>query len=412
MTGTSLNLSLLSRGVGEVYKNGHEKVDVYLEPEDYYNFSTNPNRFFLPPIRSSYSGPHDHSHHHKHSFFDTSLVSRGHHSQYFPSKTSRETNAAAAATAVQEFRVPKTFTTRKGALLLFSEDLAQRNIGPEGSRHLHHQKNGGASGLSSITPASSMDSQVYLKTVEDLANSILKYGDHDRPDNTVYLKFVHARRDNFERQIRPGYSAKRYLSTWTRTWDDTVFDSIIKHGYITERSLYQYNLVVPNMRRRLFHEDLSHMPQPYRLMRNMLMMPGSLSGYTFYRADTSDFAEESDGDQESIVLRKRPETNLRNIRVIKTKAGVQEEIAYSDLDRQSQKEVITDLLVKSAVHYALKKQEEIYEESVIRAVQSGQDGLITDGQGAAGVVHEFDMRDAVEVSYSILNNGCKAGERR
>ena len=68
-------------------------------------------------------------------------------------------------------------------------------------------------------------------------------------------------------------------------------------------------------------------------------------------------AEDSDGEQESIVLRKRPETNLRNIRVIKTKAGVQEEVAYSDLDRQSQKEVITDLLVKSAVHYALKKQE-------------------------------------------------------
>ena len=62
-------------------------------------------------------------------------------------------------------------------------------------------------------------------------------------------------------------------------------------GYITERSLYQYNLIMPNMRRRLFYEDLSHMPQPYRLMRNMLMMPGSLSGYTFYRAPTSDFGK-------------------------------------------------------------------------------------------------------------------------
>lgn len=31
--GGALNLSLLSRGVGEVQTNGHEKVEVFLEPE-------------------------------------------------------------------------------------------------------------------------------------------------------------------------------------------------------------------------------------------------------------------------------------------------------------------------------------------------------------------------------------------
>ena len=30
--GGALNLSLLSRGVGEVQRNGHEKVEVFLEP--------------------------------------------------------------------------------------------------------------------------------------------------------------------------------------------------------------------------------------------------------------------------------------------------------------------------------------------------------------------------------------------
>ena len=33
MSGTTLNLSLLSRGIGSVRKNGHERVDVVLEPE-------------------------------------------------------------------------------------------------------------------------------------------------------------------------------------------------------------------------------------------------------------------------------------------------------------------------------------------------------------------------------------------
>ena len=30
---SALNLSLLSRGVGEVSKNGHEKIDVVFEPQ-------------------------------------------------------------------------------------------------------------------------------------------------------------------------------------------------------------------------------------------------------------------------------------------------------------------------------------------------------------------------------------------
>ena len=58
-------------------------------------------------------------------------------------------------------------------------------------------------------------------------------------------------------------------------------------GYLTERSLFHYNLFLPNLRRQLFHEDLSIMPQPYRLMKNMLLTPGSLSGYTFYRVPQS-----------------------------------------------------------------------------------------------------------------------------
>jgi len=33
MAATHMNLSLLSRGVGEVQQNGHEKIEVKLEPE-------------------------------------------------------------------------------------------------------------------------------------------------------------------------------------------------------------------------------------------------------------------------------------------------------------------------------------------------------------------------------------------
>lgn len=32
-SGGALNLSLLSRGVGEISKNGHERIDVVFEPQ-------------------------------------------------------------------------------------------------------------------------------------------------------------------------------------------------------------------------------------------------------------------------------------------------------------------------------------------------------------------------------------------
>ncbi|CAL1539826.1 unnamed protein product [Lymnaea stagnalis] len=356
MTGGALNLSLLSRGVGEVHSNGHEKVDVYLEPEDYYNFTTHPSRTYLPPLNTYI---HD--------------LDEGH----FTSRSSRDA-----------YRVPKTFTTRKGALLLFSEDLAQRNTERPAKRLA----------LASHHVSGSMDEQMDLKTVEDLAKSILKYGAEvsDEINGKVYLKFVHAQRNNFERQIRPGFSAKRYLATWTRTWDDSVFDNIIKNGYITERSLHQTSLKIPNLRHKLFYEDLSHMPQPYRLLKSMLLTPGSLSGYSFYRAEApGGYIEEDYMEDDIIFLKKRPDS-IKSIRVVKTQEGVQEEVAYSDLDKEAQKDVITDLLVKSAVHYALKKQEEIYEESLRRSSKGEQSDDEVFDKDASSVTYEFDMKDAVE----------------
>ena len=46
-----------------------------------------------------------------------------------------------------------------------------------------------------------------------------------------------------------------------------------------------------------------------------------------------------------------------SVKVVSTHDGVQREVHYETLDSRGQKEVLTDLLVKSAVHYAMKKQQ-------------------------------------------------------
>ncbi|XP_056011459.1 titin homolog isoform X25 [Ostrea edulis] len=358
---SALNLSLLSRGVGEITKNGHEKIDVVFEPQDYYNFVNDSRRIYLPPIQPSYA-------------YDEPSFSL----------------SRASKKSVQEISMPKTFTTRKGALLLFSEDMAQRK------RHTHHHVRKSHLGFDDReSQLSKSADEIDLRTVDDLAKSILSFGaqDPDREEG-VYLKFVHGRRkrDYFDRQIRPGFSAKRYLSSWTKCWDDNVLEKVISKGYLTEKSLFYYNPLMPHLQRRL-NDDMSHYPTPYKLMRSMLMSPGSLSGYTFYRIrpESAETIMTQDVDIHGV-----PPSQGASIKVISTKDGVQREVTYGSLDKKAQEEVLTDLLVKSAVHYAMKKQQEYLEDNLIRAIETNKIHELSEGQETPTSMPQFNMQEAVE----------------
>ncbi|XP_052813450.1 titin homolog isoform X4 [Mya arenaria] len=365
-TGSALNLSLLSRGVGEVKRNGTEKVDVIFEPQDYFNFveGSHERPFFLPPLQPRYG-------------FTTheppQLSSRKDDIRYTQSYTK------------DAVHLPKTFTTRKGALLLFSEDMANRTRPTE--HHKKHRALGFHSNqdVTDSTNPITMPEEHDLKTVDDLAKSILSYGGFD--EGKMNLKFLQKqRRYDFDRQIRPGFSAKRYLSTWTKTWDDNVLEKVISKGYLTEKSLFYYNPLLPHLSRRL-NDDLSHYPTPYKLLRSMLISPGSLSGYTFYRVrpesqetDYYDIAEEE--DEESRLSRSR---GAGSVKVASLAAdGHLHEAVYSQLDKKSQAEVLTDLLVKGAVHYALEKQQ-VYATKIVELPEEETKNI-----------PKFDMRDAVE----------------
>lgn len=67
--------------------------------------------------------------------------------------------------------MPKTFTTRKGALLLFSEDMAHRQ------RHTHHHiRKSHMSFDDRESELSKSADEIDLRTVDDLAKSILSFG--------------------------------------------------------------------------------------------------------------------------------------------------------------------------------------------------------------------------------------------
>ncbi|VDI41389.1 Hypothetical predicted protein [Mytilus galloprovincialis] len=358
-SGGALNLSLLSRGIGEISKNGHEKIDVVFEPQDYFNFVGNSSRIYLPPIPK----------------YDFDGLPSSTKSNHFKSQSSQE--------------IPKTFTTRKGALLLYSEDQAHKVLSSHHDfKKARHRR---PHPTEETLELSKSADELELKTVDDLAKSILSFGKREptNDDTDVYLGFIHntygrRKKDLFERQIRPGFSAKRYLSLWTKSWDDNVLGKVISKGYLTEKSLFYYNPLNPHLQRRL-NDDMSHFPAPYKLMRSMLMSPGSLSGYTFYRVRPESAETVVTPEQQP----ERTPSQMGSIKVISTKDGVQKEVSYSTLDKVAQEEVLTDLLVKSAVHYAMKKQQELMEgnqrEEAIQEVDENRSS-----------VQQFDMRDAVE----------------
>uniref|UniRef100_H3B3C1 Uncharacterized protein n=1 Tax=Latimeria chalumnae TaxID=7897 RepID=H3B3C1_LATCH len=118
------SLSLLSRGCGQVTKNNHEKLDVYFEPKDYFNWKSSQLVATHKPLSSVYC-------------------------------TYEHWNPA----------LRKTFSTRKGALILYSEDLALSSWQPRGTSkgwrgHGSHRKK----------------LKVQLHTLKDLTGAILAYG--------------------------------------------------------------------------------------------------------------------------------------------------------------------------------------------------------------------------------------------
>ncbi|KAM9034343.1 uncharacterized protein KIAA2012 homolog [Sarcophilus harrisii] len=112
---------------------------------------------------------------------------------------------------IKRVSLPKTYSTRKGALILYSEDFAEPSWKQEekkkGPRPYRHQKK--RSGFA-------------LHTLKDLTAAILAYGSDgkDQKDQgwQPYLHFLSKSHSQTEQQIRPGYSAKRYFLSLFKNW--------------------------------------------------------------------------------------------------------------------------------------------------------------------------------------------------
>ncbi|DAA32561.1 TPA: hypothetical protein LOC614993 [Bos taurus] len=209
-------LSLLSRGHGKLVQN-KQKLEVYFEPEDYLNWKS-PEDYIL--VRK----PQDEGNADQHTW---SLF------------------------------LPKTFSTRKGALILYSEGLAISAWTPEERRKGPYRPKGRRK-----------RPDLELHTLQDLKEAILAYGRRQREQDRAWQPYLHFRSQPESqglRQIQPGYSAKRYLRGLLRTWPPGTINKLQCAGYIKDSVLLQDSqLNVPkNLRPQ---QDLSGVPLKYHLL--------------------------------------------------------------------------------------------------------------------------------------------------
>ncbi|XP_056664221.1 uncharacterized protein KIAA2012 homolog isoform X3 [Monodelphis domestica] len=243
-------LSLLSRGNGQVVQSKQKRLEVYLEPEDYLNLTPQGK----PPIRRSQ---------------DEAQIT---------------------------YTLPKTYSTRKGVLLLYSEDLAQPSWKQEERKKdpcLYRRQKKKKLGFA-------------LHTLKDLRTAILAYGSEGKHPKDQswqpYLHFLSNSNSQTEQQIRPGYSAKRYLLSLFQNWTPSTLYKFQCSGCIRDPRLFQDNqLYLPNHIRR--QQDLSAIPSKYRL----LPVHPSISPFWTEKEQLSadDDADESDSeDSEDSTMEK------------------------------------------------------------------------------------------------------------
>ncbi|XP_075464719.1 uncharacterized protein KIAA2012 homolog isoform X3 [Ascaphus truei] len=212
-------LSLLSRGNAQVVNTSHKKLEVRYEPEDYFNWKSR---------------------------------------QLF--HTRRFLNGGNTAHSSWEALPPKTYSTRKGALVLYSEDLALPSWHGTRDRlinrsHRHKRKR----------------FKLELNTLQDLTGAILAYGRKQVKKGQTdtrwqpYLHFFHEEENQSDRQIRPGYSPKRYLSHLFQTWDPNIVYRLQQAGSLRDPVQLQQPTTnaAENCRR---HQDLSSVPLKYHCL--------------------------------------------------------------------------------------------------------------------------------------------------
>lgn len=109
-------------------------------------------------------------------------------------------------------------------------------------------------------------------------------------ENTEFSSF----QDSKLRRINRGYSARRYLRSLTKNWDQNLLDSFISDGKLNEDTVYEINKnthfynnsnnLNKHFKRKRVEDDLTILPQAYAFDQNWISTTVDMKSYKFVKA--------------------------------------------------------------------------------------------------------------------------------
>ncbi|PAA69285.1 hypothetical protein BOX15_Mlig000850g3 [Macrostomum lignano] len=254
--------------------------------------------------------------------------------------------------------IPKTVTSKKGNLSIVSENLKARHVLKKHRRHLGRRLS------SSVDSADQSEGTFSAITVDELASTVLNFGSKGNESVCLDIQQMTSTSSQEPKVVRPGFSARRYLASWTKTLDEDTVNTWLSLGKLSEKTIFQTNAFLPHLKKRA-NDNLSEYPAPYRIVKQMLIAPGPLNEYSFIwsKKEVSD-----DG------------LSRGDIQVFSEDKA--ELVKYSELDKETQKGILSKLLVKSALNYGLSRAQEA------KASESGEGTAdASSGEGPFDMVH-------------------------
>ena len=144
------------------------------------------------------------------------------------------------------------------------------------------------------------------------------------------------------KRINRGFSARRYLRSLTKNWDQDVLDTFISDGKLTEDTVYEKKA----SKRKRVEDDLSILPQAYTFDPSWVSSAVDIKNLQLLKLN-----ELNSTNQEAFTfkLNNKPIVETENKDQIKiyNKLG---EVSYKTLDQNDKQKVLSELLFHSVLN--------------------------------------------------------------
>ena len=237
--------------------------------------------------------------------------------------------------------IPKTYSTKRGALLLYSE----RSFVP-GSRRLKKR------------PRFKRQKEKKIETMKDLIEVIMDYKKNGR--DPLILEQLWRRMSGSARDVQPGYSPKRYLSHLSHTtFDPDSWKKLVETGSL--KSFGTDDTFLPYLLPDEYGNPLNHRPPPYKTMSLPPISPSNsmVGSFTFYKHALSTGAASmvslpsvNSGTMDDQVSAKTAGTFVESLAErlveVESEAGFKKD--YETLTAKEKEDLLTQLLMDVTLH--------------------------------------------------------------